>query len=70
MKTRTVIGKPLPKRPVDKAKTVIGKPDLGDGNAEAIAQRYADKGVTGAAQLKAVEREMRSDPEFSRMIAE
>jgi hypothetical protein len=40
------------------------------GNAEAIAQRYADKGVTGAAQLKAVEREMRSDPEFSRMIAE
>jgi hypothetical protein len=40
------------------------------GHAQAIAQRYADKGVTGAAQLKAVEREMRSDPEFARMIAE
>jgi hypothetical protein len=29
--TRTVIGKP-PKGPINKAKTVIGKPDLGDGD--------------------------------------
>jgi hypothetical protein len=37
------------------------------GQAQAIAQRYADKGVTGAEQLRRVEREMRE--QFGDMIA-
>jgi hypothetical protein len=40
------------------------------GCAQAIAQRYADRGITGKRQLDLVEKEMRGDPEFSRMIRE
>jgi hypothetical protein len=37
------------------------------GHAQAIAQRYADKGITGEAQLRKVEAEMRA--QFSDMIS-
>jgi hypothetical protein len=39
------------------------------GCAQAIAQRFADTGITGEKQLRLVEKEMRSDPEFARLIA-